>query len=159
MATARDLIEALGKQSHFEAVDLQESAGQIRIMGRVPTDGTNANLTNWLLVVDNVLERLAATKCAWTTDISKSYFRKGGKLVFAWRLLFQAPGADIRTFIPDIISFISAAPKTSHVTVDEVPLVGASPNRNALNRGKGAGSVLNAPPIASLAGGRFSGGS
>lgn len=159
MATARDLIEVLGKKSNFEAVDVQEGAGQIRIMGRVLTDGTNANLANWFLVVDNVLTRLETTKCAWTTDISKSYFKRGGKLVFAWRLLFQAPGADIRTFIPDIISFIYEAPKTSHVTVDEVPLVGASPNRNALNRGKGAGSVLNAPPIASLAGGRFSGGS
>lgn len=157
MSTARDLLGELNKKSQFEPVDLQESAAQIRIMGRVRADGTNANVANWLLLVRNLLIRVQVTGCPWRADVSKSYFLKGEKVVYGWRLVLQAPGLDVRTCIPDMISTVRGAPQASHVSVEEVPLVGASPNRNSLNRGKGAGSVLNAPPIASIAGRNFGG--
>lgn len=158
MSSARELTDLLAKKAQFELVDLQDGPSQIRIMGRVRSDGTNANISNWLLVIRDLLTREKEQSCTWRVDVSKSYFLKGPKVVYGWRLVFQAPGMDVRSCITDILAAVRRAPPATNIMVDEMPLMGASPDRNTPNRGKGAGSVLQAPPIASLVGANVRGG-
>ena len=157
MPTSRDLINVFAQKARFEAVDLQESAGQIRILGRLHSDGTTSNISNWLLVQRHMRQRSSVEGCPWKVDVSKYYFEKGDKTVYAWRVVLQAPGIDVRTCLADVIQAAKGAQVVSHGTVEEVPLLGASKNRNMPVRGKGAGSVNEAPPIASLVGRQFGG--
>jgi hypothetical protein len=131
---------------------LQETGGskQIRLLGRIPL----SRMGDVLIFVHHIHnEWLDRKKPGWTADISKLYFLhpQTKKVVFGWRLIFG--GDDIAKHLPDIVNAVASTPGSSRVEVMEVPLVGASPDRNAHVRGKGAGFTDKTPtgPLAARA--------
>jgi len=143
MAKAQDLINVLAARARFEPVDIQESSNQIRILGRVRTDGTSAAMDNWLLMMNSIAEREERPGCAWKVDISRKYFRRGGKLIFAWRLIIQGEG--MTSLLPDLISAAQASPVSQRTELTEIALPGGHRDRNALRNGKGAGATGQVP--------------
>jgi hypothetical protein len=142
MAKAQDLINVLAAKARFEAVDVAEQPNQIRILGRVRQDGTSTTMDNWLLMMNSIAEREEQPGCKWKVDISRKYFRRAGKLIFAWRLIIQ--GEELSVLLQEVIAAAQGAPLSSRNEVTEVPL-GARGDRNALVRGKGAGASGTVP--------------
>ena len=133
-----DFIHILKARAGFEMVNHQESPNQLRILGRVRKPA----LGGWLLVVNQLKQ--VEMGAVWGIDISKPYFPRGSKLVFAWRIILQGEG--IAQYYAAIAQVVKNSPR-ARVTVDEVALMGASADRNAPsvgNRGKGAQSSLKA---------------
>ena len=77
MATVPELFEALKKKSAYEVVEHSTSPNQIRIVGRVPVDAMNVNLSNWLIILSDLLEAQEEPGAGWTVDASKKYFPVG----------------------------------------------------------------------------------
>ena len=143
MATAQDLINVLAAKARFEPVDVQESTTQLRILGRVRTDGARTAMDNWLLMMNSIAEKEERAGCPWKVDISRKYFRRGGKLIFAWRLIIQ--GENLPALLPDIIAAAQGSPVSQGVELTEIALPGASGNRNAFRNGRGAGETGKVP--------------
>jgi hypothetical protein len=154
MANVKELLVVLGRKSKFEAVDVQETATNIRILGRVRQDGTSTPMDNWLLMMNAIAEREEKPGCPWKVDISKKYFRRGSKFIFAWRLIIQ--GSDLPEQLTEIISACTGSPISSRNEVFEVSLPGSRSDRNAHNNGKGAGAMGTVPvgPMVPMRGGR-----
>lgn len=140
MATLRDVLQALHARGGFECIEQAEAENQVRLLGRVPMAGTS----NWLLIVHQLLSRM--TSEPWKVDISKNYFHRAGKVVFAWRLIFQGTG--IANQYGSISGAIAGTPSSNRSETMEQPLVGASSLRMETRNGKGASSVGTAPLIA-----------
>lgn len=115
------LGKALRVKCGFEVTDLNEGVNQVRILGRVPTN----RMPDWLFVLDSID---TVSGGAWTCDLSKKYFRKQGRLVYAWRLIFQGDG--VAAYIDNIVSAVNGAARSSRQELDEFPLIGADPSRN-----------------------------
>ena len=145
MATVNDLLVALHRRCRFELPDasdpgryVQETPGQIRIIGRIRSDGTSASMDNWLLVMNSLFKRMESQGVAWKVDISKWYFNRGGKIVFAWRILLQ--GENIKSRLAEILTVVNNSPVTSRAEVQEIALPGVGrANRNVNQNGRGAG--------------------
>lgn len=148
MATAQDLINVLAAKAKFEAVEIDEKPTQIRILGRVRTEQSPTAMDNWLSLMCAIALAAEAPDSTWKVDISRKYFPRGNKLIFAWRLILQ--GTDLET---ELRAVIAAAQSTSviaksHRELDEIPLPGVRGDRNAHVNGKGAGAtgkVLTGP--------------
>jgi hypothetical protein len=128
----------LQSKAGFQVVgEPTESENQLRIIGRLPG---NQGIEPWLLVVRQML--LMSEEADWKVDVSKQYFLKNGKVVYGWRLIFQA--IDVPSCLQAIIQSVVSAPKPTTREVMEMPLLGASADRNNMSvNGKGAGGVLS----------------
>jgi hypothetical protein len=136
----RDLQAALSRKTGFEMIEHNEGVGQLRVMGRQPKDRMGMNIANWLLVVRSLLQRSGQAGSPWKVDVSKQHFLRGEQVIYAWRLIFQCDGA-IKGHYDDIIKTLRSAPHTSKGEITEMPLPGASKNRNnggGIGKGRGA---------------------
>lgn len=138
---ANALFAALRKKVGFEVVSQNESANQLRILGRIPTDNLGLNENNWKIVKYRLLT--AMEDRPWKVDLSKSYFikKETKKMVFAWRILLQGEG--IAQHYADVINIITTSP-SARAEVTEIPLVGGSFNSTAGGR-RGAGEMGKVP--------------
>jgi len=147
--TADDLLRVLRMRSGFEAVNHQESANQLRVLGRVQKQGVNG----WLLVARQLL--LASERSDWSLDVSKQYFLRGGKIMFGWRLILQ--GNLVAQRYEHVAQVVANAPRARAIVEEQLlPGARAGVDRNAPsleNRGKGAQGSLKAVvgPFASAA--------
>lgn len=149
MSTVRDLVNAIRTRVPFEPIDIQESSNQLRIIARIRPDGTSAPIDNWMNVMMTFFKRMAQPTCHWKVDISKQYFPRGEKVVYAWRVMFQAE--NLMTLMPNIIESVMTAPLTSRAEVNEVPLLGASANRNDTTGGRKGAGVFGSVPTGPMA--------
>lgn len=133
--TLAELVNILKMRGGFDLVNHQADEKQIRMLGRVPKQMMNS----WLVVVHHMLS--VSEKSAWNIDVSKQYFLRGGRVIFAWRLIIQAD--DVESKLEHICNAITNAPRAKHI-IEEQPLVGARPDRNSPQHGKGAQGVLGA---------------
>lgn len=129
-----ELSRALHSKCGFEVRTANDdNPRQLRMLGRAPKE----RMGDMLLLV-NTLKMAEEQGAKWTCDISKMYLRRNGKVLYAWRFIFQAE--DVSQQINDIIRAVSKAPKSSRRELEEVPLIGVSADRNAQGaNGKGAG--------------------
>lgn len=109
------LIRVLHMRAGYEVVNHNSDTRQVRFIGRVPQDLVPA----WRIIIRQLLLRSEAT--TWSIDVSKQYFLRGGKLMYGWRLIIQAP--DISVALPEVAQTITGAPRPRQV-VEEQPLVG-----------------------------------
>ncbi len=136
MSTLNLLTTALYKRCGYQLINTKEALNQLRLAGRILPDPLNRNLENWLILTGRLLD--ASTGKQWTIDISKHYFRKGGKTVFEWRIIVQ--GEDVAQYYDELQKYVSSSPQSSRVEMREMPLTGASKDRNNPAGGKrGAG--------------------
>jgi hypothetical protein len=115
------LASALRVKCGFEATDINGGANQTRILGRVPTN----RMPDWLFVLDSID---TASGEHWTCDLSKKYFRRQGRLVYAWRLIFQ--GENVELYVDNIVSVVNGAARSARQELTEFPLIGSDPSRN-----------------------------
>lgn len=119
------------KSVFFEVLDQGVGETQLRLLGRLPQE----RVGDWLVFMHHICTKMQSHK--WKVDISKSYFLRDGKIVFAWRVIFQAP--DIEAELQNIINVVSTSPKSSRTAeTTSIRLGNASANRNAYRNGKGA---------------------
>ena len=133
-----DLVRVLQARGGFEMVNHQAAPNQLRLLGRVRKPAVDS----WLLVTNQLLA--VSEKAGWGIDISKQYFRRGGKLMFGWRLILQ--GKDVEQHYASVAQAVHNSPRARKI-LDEQALPGARANRNQPsinNRGKGAQSSLKA---------------
>lgn len=151
MAKAQHLVTVLATKARFEAVDVKETVTQIRILGRVRADNASTT-TNWLAMMDAIAAQEERPGCSWSVDISRKYFRRQGRLVYAWRLIIQ--GDDLEAQLEEIIAAAQSSQVQAPQEVMEVPLINAHGDRNAFRNGKGAGATGTVPvgPAALLRG-------
>lgn len=142
--TLNEFINALKMKGGFETVNHTSTPGQIRLLGRVSKEYT----PGWLIVVQQLL--LRSGHGGWTIDVSKQYFLRGDKVMFAWRIIIQVAGATAENTaesrLGEVAEVIGNSPKPRVVVMEE-PLPGVKGDRNivsANSRGKGAQGVLNA---------------
>lgn len=146
MSALNNLYAAL-QQKGLEIVEADEKPRQLRIIGRLHKNYGD----QWKLVIHRLLTVEVTT--IWKADISKKYFLRAGQVFYAWRILFQAE--NISQFYGDITKTILATPAPTRSMVEEIPLVGASGNRNTRSNVGAVGSVPIGPLAAQrkLAGG------
>lgn len=138
----REIQAALHKKSGFEVLEHKEGTSQLRIAGRQPKDRMGMNTPNWLLVCTNLLKKSSGSK--WSLDVSKHHFLRGESIIYSWRLIFQCEGS-IREHYEEILKAIHGASHTSRGEITEMPLAGASKDRNAaggVGRGRGATGTI-----------------
>lgn len=109
-----------------EVVKVQETDKQLRITHRV----AKGHLRVWLDIVTDVLNR----KKGWDAHVSKQYFLKNGRLIYAWNFIAQwGEVEDKEEVLKQIATLISRArvkaPSTGH-KLSSYPLM-ASDKRNA----------------------------
>ncbi len=134
--TLEDLVRMLQMRGGFEVVNHQAAPNQLRLLGRV----RNPSMDAWILVVNQL--KSVEESAPWSIDISKQYFRRGGKLMFAWRVILQAE--NVEQCYAHVAQSVSNSPRARTI-IEEQPLPGARSDRNApsvANRGKGAQSAL-----------------
>lgn len=138
MADAKTLLHLLMTKCRLEVVDLNTSANQIRIIGRIPHDDAGQNVQNFLIITKNFL--IAAKTSSWNVDISKNYFLKevgeSEKVVYGYRLIFQ--GEDMNQHLPQICSVVDGSKPPSRVQLESFPLHGQTAERNVGKNEKGA---------------------
>jgi hypothetical protein len=132
---AQELLHVLQHRTSFQVVDHSAAPKQLRIMGRVlpPMD-------SWWIVLDRIFEAEKAGT-VWSVDISKLYYKPTPEIRFTWRIILQAPD-NVSQYFQTIADLINSAPKAQAVPVDEMPLMGASADRNESRNGRGAQGVL-----------------
>lgn len=137
MATVEDILRMLHKKAGFEVVNHTLGPNKLRILGRVPKQGSNVG--NYLVLVDRVLTAMERGR-PWSVDISDLYLKKAGKTVYARRWLIQAE--NLETHFDDIITVLQSSPGTVRPELEEVQLFGLPPDRNNTAGGKrGAGPM------------------
>jgi hypothetical protein len=144
MATADDLKALLATRTGFEVLDLQLSANQLRIVGRVLPNASK----HWVLLVHRLLT--VSKSSAWKVDISRNYFLRSvgdtERLFYTWRLIFEA--SNMASQIESIHAAVNSAPRPARVELEEFPLTGA--DRTHKN-GKGAFAAETMPMVAHVA--------
>lgn len=143
MATLPELFANLRSKAGFEVVSHTITPTRLRVLGRLPLDRAGMNMGNWVVLVDRLLTASEQGK-PWSVDVSKSYFKRQGKLVYAWRLLIQAD--EIEKHYGDMISVVKTSPGAARPEPTEVRLYGRAADDNDTSGGKRgagpAGSVL-----------------
>lgn len=137
MATLPELFATLRSKAGFEVVSHTLSPTRLRVLGRLPLDRGGMNMGNWVVLVDRLLAASEQSR-PWSVDVSKHYFRRDSKLVYAWRLLFQAD--EIEKQYADIISTVKASPGAARPEPTEVRLYGRQDNDPSGGK-RGAGPV------------------
>ncbi len=142
------LFQALRKKAGFEPVSIAEpNPNQLRVLGRVLEDTGGMNMNNWKILMHRFYTTMVSRP--WKADFSKSYFvqEETGKLVFAWRLIFQ--GENLAQFYPELAKLAESSPVSARGDITEMVLPGASRDRHSTHggrRGAGpAGKVLVGP--------------
>jgi len=131
MATVAELLGAMRQKVGFEAVQQRAEGGQIYLVGRI----RGQTIGNILIFVHRLL--LAAKTAPWNADASQNYMLKNGQLVKGWRIVIYTD--DQASTLDQVLQVLRSSPAARQPQVDEIPLAGASPDRNAPNaRGKGA---------------------
>jgi hypothetical protein len=139
MSTAAELFTALHRRAGFEMVNHTLAPTRLRILGRLPLDRAGMNMSNWKVLMERLLTAAEQGR-PWSVDLSKSYFKKGGRIVYAWRVIFQ--GDAIETHLTDIINVVKTSPGARIPEPTEVRLYGLPQDRNNTAGGKaGAGPV------------------
>jgi hypothetical protein len=126
---AEKLASAIEATGYAIVIKKTEPAGSVRLLCRV------SDKKSWCALLEYVLSR----KNAWTEHVCQQYFMNDGKLVYGWNFVLTA--ADIDTAVENAWRLFKAAATVTSVprtkksmrkgSIDEVPLVGASPNRNS----------------------------
>lgn len=142
MATTRDFYKALHDLTKFEIVGSpKESANQIRFIGRVKT---RAISRAWARQYVTSLVRASDGNPRWSIDLSRYYFLQGGEVLWAWRVIIQAPN-DMNSALDEIIRALRIgarpSPEDALGEITELPLVSPSPLRNVVRNGKGASNI------------------
>ena len=138
MTMQKELHRALNQKAGFEVVEESSTPSQLRLLGRIPLDREGQNMNNWLIIMRQLLSQSATSP--WKVDISKHYFLLAGKVVYAWRVIFQAEAID--PHLGDIATVVNSAPQSSRTELTEIPLAGASRDRNSTVGGRrGAGPI------------------
>jgi hypothetical protein len=132
----RPLLTLLQSKNGFTTKDVgTPSDRQIRLLGRLPM----ARMGDWLVTMAHVHAHQQRNG-RWTVDFSKAYFPRGGKIVYAWRIILQSTDASIMVHFQDILNAFQGAPSSTRGEVMEMPLMGAL--RNDTNAGgKGASTI------------------
>lgn len=149
--TRADVYAALLQKSGLEVLQEKETDKQLRIMGRSPVE----RWPFFLPVIDRLLRVSDTPGGAWTCDISKQYMRRNDKVLYAWRLIFQAP-TGLAAQYENIASVIRSAPAPSRVEVTSMLLPGHKKGqiRGGVDaKGKGA-SKAGTLPMAITRGGQ-----
>ena len=130
------LTTALRSKLGYMAKQVSGSDHQLRLLGSHPPQ----RMGDMLVFMDHMFEWIDRKAAVWTGDYSKYYLKHGNprRLVFAWRFIFQS-SSSLTLVLPDIINAVNAVPRSTRSEIMEMPLVGASVNRNNVVRGKGAG--------------------
>mgnify|MGYP001209092877 CR=1 FL=1 len=129
-----DLIQLLQARGNFETVKNQPAEDQLVLLGRIP----NTAVDQWLIIVHSLLEWGASSGVVM--DVSRQYFLKSGKVVYAWRLIIRAKG--VEKHYGQIAAILNRAPRVA-VRLSSFPIP-ATTSRNNLRRGKGVQSPLTA---------------
>lgn len=122
-AILQELFESLSIRGGIEIVESDVKPTKLRLIGRLrPNAGDH-----WKMVMHRLL--LSEVDAPWKIDISKKYFLRGNQVFYGWRIILN--GEDLETQYPNIIQLIKTALKPNPIStgVDEVPLIGVSPNR------------------------------
>lgn len=129
MTNAEKLASAIEATGYAIVIKKTEPAGSVRLLCRV------SDKRAWCALLEYVLGR----KKDWTEHVCQQYFMNEGKLVYGWNFILNA--TDIDTAVENAWRLFKAAATVTRVpkikrkahkgSVDEVPLMGASPNRNA----------------------------
>ena len=131
------VLGALRARFGFDVVNPTATDKQLRVLGRVHPEQER----NWLAGVQHMLS--VSEKAAWSVDISRQYFLRGGVLVYAWRVIFQGEG--LEQYVNSIVSSLGGAPRAQFEVEEQVLSVLGT--RNTMNaRGKGA-SVQGTTPM------------
>ncbi len=139
----RELYQVLYAKAGFEVVNDHVGEKQLRVLGRVD----NKRMPVWLVVIQRLLAK--AEQSSWNVDISKQYFLRDGKLLFAWRVIFQ--GDEIGGHLQEIADIATEAP-VMRQEIMEVPIQ-RSAHRTQMRHGRGAQSIAGdagTPPIVSV---------
>jgi len=142
-----ELVRAMNQKTGFELVEHTSSPTQLRLLGRVPLDRSGANMNNWLLLTRHVL--IQSAKGAWSADISKDYFVRSDKLVYAWRVIFQSKS--IEDSFTEILQVIGGTKESRHNEVTEMPLPGVSADRNSTEGGRRGAGLSGQVPVGPMA--------
>lgn len=145
-----NLLAVFHHKAGFETVTHTQKANQLRITGRCHPDRWG-----FFLPVIYTLQRTAEKDGTWSCDISKQYFIRNDRIVYAWRLIFQSEGLSER--YEYIANVVRGAPNPTRVEVEEVLLPGYKPGdvRGGVNaKGKGVASTGSVPMIISGRGNR-----
>ena len=145
MSTANDIVSILTKRVGFEALAVDPSDNQLRLIGRIPPNAQS----HWVLVIHKLL--VATERTQWKVDISRFYFTRvvgnnQKRLFYSWRVIFQ--GQNIGQFYKAICACINDAPRPARVELQEFPLTGAQRQHQ---NGKGAYTAETSPLVASVA--------
>lgn len=145
-----DIYTAMAQMSGFEIVKENETATQLRILGRNPSD-------RWpfLLPVIYILRKTETNPaCRWKCDISKEYILANDRILYAWRFIFKAE--NLAEYYGEIAATIRSAARPARVEVESMTLPGYKPGqvRGGVNaRGKGVAAADSIPMILSRRGG------
>lgn len=142
MVTGSDVCAALTRKSGFEVISGKELPNQLRVMGRCHPDRWNF----FLPVVHNLLTFSEDPNVGWTVDISKPYLLREGRVLFAWRLIFQAP--QVLEQYGSIVDAIGGSAGPTRVELTSQLLPGYRPGdvRGGINaKGKGSSAAGSLP--------------
>lgn len=149
-SAGKAFVDTLNQRCGFEAVNVSETAAQLRAFGRVPLN--RLQMDSWLLVVQGLLvSAQRAAENGWALDVSKQYFvSDSGQLLFGWRLIVQLTeeppeGVELGGVLGALSREVVALPQPIAKPggqLMEVPLH-ANPNRHS-----GAGGRGSARPVA-----------
>lgn len=138
MSELQEVLTALTKRYGFEVVQPTLSTNKIRVLGRIQ----EAQERNWMVGIEHLLT--VADGRAWNVDVSRQYFLRGPSLVYAWRLIIQAP--ELEQHVDDIVTTLNNAPRAKfQVEEQALPVRGRRSTMNA--NGKGASSAGTLPSI------------
>lgn len=144
MDSTTALLTLLRSKFGYEARNVTPSKKQLRVLGRLP----NHRMGDWLVGMHHV-HQVLSRRPGWSVDFSKYYFPRNGKIVYAWRLIFQSvDDQPIEAHFQEIANAFSGAPQSARGEVMEVALMGTSTrSRNASGGGKGAYTIGGSNPF------------
>jgi hypothetical protein len=148
MSTPAELFQVLRRKAGFEMVTHTVNETRLRVVGRLPLDRQGANMNNWKVLMLRMLSAADHGR-PWSVDISKHYFKKAGKLVYGWRVIFQGP--EILKHLADIINVISTSPGAAKPEPEFVTLHGLPPDRNNPAGGKAGAGPTGTVPVGPIA--------
>lgn len=143
---AERLARALESTNLAQPVKITHAENRVNVLCRV----TEGNEKKWVELVSNILiatSEEAGEPHNWQSHICRNYFLKedggGPKLVWGWNVSIQSQNMSIS--LDAVIAVIKGKTlrvKGSPRELDEFPLHGASPNRNAPGpSGKGVHTI------------------
>jgi hypothetical protein len=107
------LKQALRQCGGFEVVQEEVNQGRLTILGRVHPNV----MDQWKIAMHRLLTE--QDKAPWKVDVSKSYFLRGTKVAYGWRLIFRGV-----TDVAGLVSVVATTPASNRIEVKEIPLMG-----------------------------------